>query len=375
MIENLASERSLSDVIAHAPFGVVRIGAEMTILDANPRFARLFLAEAGEMIGSSISKYFSPDEAGWVIHQLGTLSPSLDEVQSESHGLRADGSGIWLAWSATAIRKSDWEIAYYIAMFEDRTAKHQAEVTAARNLNILERLSTLKTEFLTTVSHELRTALVGIQGFSELMRDAESLDISEVRLFADEVYREAQRLDLMVTKMLEIDQAPGSRTIPHITNVDLNTTVHEVVAGGSPEESRHRVVVDLAPVIPTVKGDPALLRQVVSILLGNALKFSPKESAVVVSSRVAFDEVQITVKDHGSGMPEDFDPRLFGRSRSDANNPAIAVVGNGLSLPIARQIVELHGGRIWFDTATGVGSEFHFTIPTVAKPEARSETQ
>jgi PAS domain S-box-containing protein len=375
LINSHLSDATLSDVIARAPFGVVRIGPDMNVMDANPRLALLFLAKADEMAGSPISRYFSPDEAAWVMHQLRTLSTgSVDSVESETQALRADRSTVWLAWSASAVRKASGEIDYYIAMFEDRTAKHQAEVAAARNLNVLERLSRLKTEFLTTVSHELRTALVGIQGFSELIRDAESLDLAEVKSFADEVYSEARRLDQMLDKMLELDRAPGSRTIPHITDINLNTAVHDAVGATGAEAHRHHVVANLELVLPMVKGDAALLRQVISILLSNAFKYSPEGSEVVVSSRADAGYVQISVKDHGLGMPADFDEQLFGRHQRNADNPAAEVAGSGLGLPIARQIIELHGGSIWFEGAAGVGSEFHFTIPTPARPPARSET-
>ena len=367
MINRPSSDATLDAVIARAPFGVMRIGPDLNVIDANPRLARLFLAKADEMVGSPIERYFSPDEAAWVMHQLRTLSTgSVEAAESESQGLRTDRSTVWLAWSASAVRKADGEIDYYIAMFEDRTAKHQAEVAAARNLNVLERLSRLKTEFLTTVSHELRTALVGIQGFSELIRDAESLDLAEVKSFAAEVYSEARRLDQMLDKMLELDRAPGSQTIAHITEVNLNSAVHEAIAATGAEAHRHHVVANLELVLPPVKGDAAMLRQVLAILLSNAFKYSPEGSEVVVSSRVESGCVQISVKDHGMGMPADFDDQLFGRHQWNADNPASEVAGSGLGLPIARQIIELHGGRIWFESAAGVGSEFHFTIPTAA---------
>jgi len=102
-----------------------------------------------------------------------------------------------------------------------------------------------------------------------------------------------------------------------------------------------------------------MLRQVMSILLSNAFKYSPEGSEVVVSSRAEPGYVQISVKDHGLGMPADFDDQLFGRHHGSADSPASEVAGSGLGLPIARQIVELHGGRIWFESAAGVGSEFH----------------
>ncbi len=369
LIKSRLSAATLNDVIVHAPVGVVRVGTDMNVVEANLRYASLLLAKADEIAGSSISRYFPPDEMARVSDQLRLLSNgSIDAVESDSEALRADQSTIWLHWSATAVRKADGEIDYFIAMFEDTTARHQAEVAAARNLNVLERLNRLKTEFLTMVSHEFRTALVGIQGFSELMRDAESLDLAEVKSFANEVYNDARRLDQMLDKMLELDRVAGSRTVPHIAQIHLNSAVTDAVAAAGSEAHKHHVVTNLEPALPMVKGDPAKLRQVLSILLSNAIKYSPEGSEIAVSSRAEPGYVQISVKDHGMGMPTDFDDQLFGRYRSSADNPTTKVIGSGLGLPMAREIVELHGGRIWFDSVVGVGSEFHFTIPTAANP-------
>jgi signal transduction histidine kinase len=129
------------------------------------------------------------------------------------------------------------------------------------------------------------------------------------------------------------------------------------------------------PYTVAVEGGAAadMLRQVISILLSNVFKYSPEGSEVVVSSRADARYVQISAKDHGMGMPADFDDQLFGRHRRDADNPASQVAGGGLGLPIARQIIELHDRRIWFDTKAGAGSEFHFTIPTRVGASPRSE--
>jgi signal transduction histidine kinase len=117
--------------------------------------------------------------------------------------------------------------------------------------------------------------------------------------------------------------------------------------------------------LPQVNGDGTKLRQLLSILFSNAMKFSSEGSEVVVSSRAESGHVHVTVKDHGTGMPDDFDQQLFGR-QSSADNPTTNVMGTGLGLPMAREIVELHGGKIWFDNVVGGGSEFHFTIPMAA---------
>jgi signal transduction histidine kinase len=95
-------------------------------------------------------------------------------------------------------------------------------------------------------------------------------------------------------------------------------------------------------------------------LVGNAIKFSSPRSEVVVTSQVDANQVTVTVQDHGLGMPHNFDDRLF----VGANGGR----GTGLGLPIARQIVDMHGGRIWFDSSASQGTEFHFTIPMQVRP-------
>jgi signal transduction histidine kinase len=82
-----------------------------------------------------------------------------------------------------------------------------------------------------------------------------------------------------------------------------------------------------------------------------------------VSGHAQPGQVVVGVKDHGAGMPADFDDQLFARYQWSANNPTTKVMGTGLGLPMARQIVEMHGGRIWFESQAGAGSEFHFSVP------------
>ena len=367
LIKSRMSAATLNDVIEHAPVGMVRVGNDMRIIQANPGFAALFQAAANGISGSPISRYFPRTENAWITDQLRTLGGGVGPaVDSESRTYRADLSIIWVRWSATAVRKFDGQVDYFIVMFEDATAKHHADVATARNLNVLERLSRLKTEFLTTVSHDVRTALVGIQGFSELMRSAESLELSEVRSFATEVYNEAQRLDQLLDRMLALDREQGSQSVTHITQINLNAVVHDAVAAVDADTSGHCLVTALNAASPIVKGDRAKLFQLLSILIGNATRYSPEGSEVVVSSRNGPGYVQISVKDRGTGIPDDFDDQLLSGYSPGAGDAVTQVISSGLGLPMARQIVELHGGRIWRDSLAGVGSEFHFTIPMAA---------
>jgi two-component system clock-associated histidine kinase SasA len=133
----------------------------------------------------------------------------------------------------------------------------------------------------------------------------------------------------------------------------------------------HIVVAHLDPSVPAVSCDRERVSQVLATLLNNAIKYSPTGSDVLVTSGSNAESVEVSVKDQGPGMPVDFDNGLFvGYRRLHANsvNRVNRGIGSGLGLPIARQIVEMHGGRIWFESAPGHGTEFHFTLPIRVKP-------
>lgn len=233
-----------------------------------------------------------------------------------------------------------------------RRLLHEAQATALANLAVLERLNSLKTEFLTRISHQFRTALVGIQGFSEVIRDSDHLDLAEVRSYASDIYADAERLDRTFNEMLELDAIEAGRASLKLARVDLNELVTGVVEATRNQIGEHVLALKLDPTVPAVTCDTDKLSQVLTILLNNATKYSPAGSEVVVTSQADGAFAEVRVRDHGPGMPADFHDGL--------SNGGVRA---GLGLPIARQIVEMHGGRLWFESTAGEGSVFHFTLP------------
>jgi signal transduction histidine kinase len=294
----------------------------------------------------------------------------VDTIESDSHALRADGTTVWLHWSATAIKTAKGRTDFFLAMFEDATTEHTAQDAAMANLAGLERLSQLKSEFVSLVSHEFRTALVGIQGFSEMIRDQE-LSPEETKTFAGDINKDAQRLNRMITEMLELDRIEAGRMILNIVPVDLNSIVMEAAERARATSQKHTIVTRLDPELPAARGDADRLFQVVSNLLSNALKYSAG-GEVLVTSQAGDGVLRVSVRDHGLGIPPDFVKKLFGRYERFEGKDKTKVIGTGLGLAITRQIVELHGGKIWVDSTVGAGSEFHFTLPLGAPVAAAS---
>ncbi|TMF36991.1 MAG: hypothetical protein E6I27_11470 [Chloroflexi bacterium] len=292
------------------------------------------------------------------------LNQGAEAVDGEGEARVGDGTKVWLHWRATAVRNSEGKIDYFIAMFEDTAARHDVEVAAEANLELMQRLSALKTEFLQSVSHEFKTALIGIQGFSEFMRDADQLDLNDARAFASDIHRDAERLDRMVTEMIALDHIESTRANLRLSAVDINAVIeHEVAV--TKISAASAIVTNLELKLPKVSGDEDKLSEVVRTLLADAVKYSPDGGRITVSTSVADGTVTVSVKDQGVAARADFDNRLFGRDELYASNPIRKVVGTGLGLGIVRQVIEMHGGRLWVDRVDGEGSEFHFTLQAV----------
>ena len=363
LIQSRRDAATLNDIILYAPLGVARIGLDMKVIQANPRFAELLHRPEAEIVGAPLTTHLPADEVQHAADEFQLLSAgSVSSIESETEAVRGDGEHIWLHWSATAVRNVDGEVDYYIAMFNDTTARHRAEVAAVANINVLERLNRLKSEFLTMVRHEFRTALVGIEGFSELMRDADWLDVVTVKGFASDIYNDAHRLDGMLGKMLDLDRMEAEKVEIHLVPIDLGAAAGlavELAKASTKVPIRLNLDLDL----PEVLGDAAKLAWLFRILIDNAIRYSPQGGEIIVSTRAEPGQIMVSVKDLGIGMPPDFDDQLFARYQWSADNPTTKVMGTGLGLPMARQIVEMHGGRIWFESTPGVGSEFFFSVP------------
>jgi PAS domain S-box-containing protein len=352
----------LNEIFSHAPLGIARVGPDMKVIDANPRLASLLSVEATDMIGKPVATYLDPDEFSRVFALFQPLwKGEVSTIESDSQAVRSNGQKVWLHWTATTVRNASGRVEYFLAMYEDTDAEHAANEAAMAHLAGLERLNELKSEFVALVSHEFRTALVGIQGFSEMIRD-EDLPIAELRGFAGDINNDAERLNRMINDMLDLDRIEAGRLILHVQPTDLNALVQRAVERASASSFHHFITAKLDGATPIVRCDADRITQVLANLLSNAIKYSPSGGEVVVSSQVSEGNAEVSVRDHGIGIAPEFIKRLFGRYER-YEKTSNQVLGTGLGLAITRQIIELHGGRIWVDSAVGVGSDFRFRLP------------
>lgn len=239
------------------------------------------------------------------------------------------------------------------------------ELALQEQIDTLRRQNQNKSAFLSTISHEFRTPLTSIVGYSEFLA-ANAADSAMVAADAEVIHREATRLSRMVDDVLLMDRVDNGHLSLHLQPQDINAIVTSVTEAMRPQMSRHRLVVKLHPTLPRVLGDQDRLGQVLTNLISNALKFSDSGGAITVTTAWAGAEIVIAVRDEGMGIaPEDLE-RIFQRFERVQTGGSGRIVGTGLGLAIVSEIISLHHGRVEVASIIGEGSTFSITLPVLA---------
>jgi signal transduction histidine kinase len=276
--------------------------------------------------------------------------------------------GVLTVRSTYPLAHFDEDDARLLGLFGDQAvaALTTAELLAQQRKAVaqLEELNRAKSDFVSIVSHEFRTPLTGIQGFSELMRD-EDLSVDEMKEYAGDINKDAQRLNRMITEMLDLDRMESGRMVLHREKADVNAIVREAAGRLAPSAQRHTVKLNLDPDLPLVDIDRDKINQVLLNFLSNAVKYSPGGGEIAVTTRVEGPMVHVFVRDPGTGIPADSLEKVFERYSRLESGATRYIQGTGLGLPISRQIVEMHGGKAWVESTPGEGSVFQFTLPLV----------
>jgi len=241
----------------------------------------------------------------------------------------------------------------------------------------------LKSEFVATVSHELRTPMTSIKGYADLLLLGAAGDISDQQQhFLETIKQNADRLSILVNDLLDISRIDQGRMELRFTLVDIKGVlemVAEHVQGRSEDEKRPmNVVVELpGDESRAVWGDYDKVARIVTNLADNAFSYTPDSGTITLGA--SFDAESghaiVTVTDTGIGIPADVADRVFDRFvRGDKSQELVMdTPGTGLGLSIVRELVEMHNGRIWFDSEVGVGTTFYVVLPARAVEAAGDE--
>jgi signal transduction histidine kinase len=226
----------------------------------------------------------------------------------------------------------------------------------------LRRLSALRADFVSLVSHELRSPMAAVIGAARTLQGRwRELSPEQRQSFLALIGDETTRLANLIGDVLDTSRMEAGTFSYTFRDIDVGTIVRDVVAAAQIGQDEVRVVADVSPTLPPVRGDAERLRQVLHNLVDNAVKYSPAAAQVDVAAQAENGSVRVEVRDRGPGVPPG-DQRLifekFGRASAGEAKP-----GTGLGLFIARSIAEAHGGSLELDSAPASGARFTLLLP------------
>lgn len=263
-------------------------------------------------------------------------------------------------------RKDGTEFPVEVGLNPVNASEHLLVLGVIVDISQRKHMERLKDELVSTVSHELRTPLTSISGSLGLLvsQCSDGLPERTVRLLVIAL-KNSQRLVRLIDDILDVKTIEAGRAAFNFVRVDLRDVAKQAIEDnrGFAEGFGVHVRLDAASVEAEVNADPDRLAQVITNLLSNAIKFSLPEGEVLVTVEKNGGAFQISVRDHGSGVPEEFKPHIFEKfARADATNSR-QKGGAGLGLSIVKQIVERLGGEVGFDDAPGGGTMFYVKLP------------
>jgi len=236
----------------------------------------------------------------------------------------------------------------------------------------LKKLDQLKADFVSTVSHELRTPLTIIrQGVSLLQRKILGEINDQQKETLTDVIDNVDRLVNIINDILDMSKLEAGKMELAKTEVDTIGFIKKFIDQFQikAESKEIDLLVDLPQTLPALYGDKDKLIQVLTNIIGNAIKFTPEKGKVIVSASEDGDLVKISVSDSGIGISKEDSLKLFDRFQQFGRKDGPGEQGTGLGLAISKEMVELHGGTIWVESEINKGSKFIFTIPKYEVPE------
>jgi signal transduction histidine kinase len=241
---------------------------------------------------------------------------------------------------------------------------------------LLTQVEELKTNFLSMMSHDLKTPIARIQGMTDVVTHDPNPLSPRQKEAINTLSKSSQELLDFVSSILNLGRIESKELKLHLQSRDPNSLLEEVVA--KLEYLAHSknisVKTELEPLF-SVKMDVDLMRQVFSNLIENAIKYSPENSAILITTEESDGRILIQVADQGLGIPDDELPHVFTKFYRSKNAKSSEIKGSGLGLYLAKYFVELHRGSISVDSQTGEGSTFTVELPTSSSPQSMSESE
>jgi len=255
-----------------------------------------------------------------------------------------------------------------LAWMHDEQERKIGVVALFQDISREKEVERLKNELISNVSHELRTPLATMKEFTSIISDGIAGPVtSEQKEYLNIMMSNMNRLARIINDLLDISKIEAGRMELRRRLVDIVFLIKDQLAPFKAESEIKKInlLLDVPLKLPQLYIDPDRISQVLTNLIGNALKFTPEGGRITVCAQELQDSIQIEIRDTGVGIAKENFSKIFDRFQQIDRQPGSGAKGTGLGLAISKSIVELHRGRIWVESELGKGSRFIFTLPKI----------
>jgi two-component system phosphate regulon sensor histidine kinase PhoR len=349
-IRTLTEERNLSSAILGSMVeGVAVVSGDERLVFANQGFADILELDVPPKSGSALVEVVRQTEMIEAVRRVLAGEPRV-KAEIVTGTLRQH----FFAATVAAVRAGDTSGA----------------VVVLHDITELRKLERVRRDFVANVSHEFKTPLTAIQGFSETLLAGAIDDPQNRERFLGIILEHSRRLARLTDDLLKLSQMDADRLQLEIRPISVTELIESCVETTEHRATEKGVGLNVAPAnnLPDIAGDRRRLAEILQNLLDNATQYTLPGGQITLTAETRDNDVVFTVTDTGIGIPKSDQSRIFERFyRVDAARSREAG-GTGLGLAIAKHLVEVHGGRIWVESEIGQGSQFNFSIP-VFDPE------
>ncbi len=356
------SEERFRLAMENAPIGEALVGLDGRWLKVNMALCDLLGYSKSDLLATDFQTITHPEDLDADMALLDkVLAGDIPSYTLEKRYLHKDGRTIWGMLSVSLARKADGSPDHFISQIQDITERRE--------------MDRIKSEFITTVSHELKTPLTAIRGSLDFIGSEEAERLTSTgRRLVDMARRNCDKLVELISDIMDIDKIATGTLAFDIQPQRVDDLVEQCVAVNVPYAQKFDVTLQFVPQHPEarINVDSRRLQQALTNLLSNAAKFSHGQGTVTISV-TSGDQVTISVRDQGTGIPAAFRGRILDRFAQADGSSTRAKGGSGLGLHITREIVERMGGAIGFDSIEGEGSTFWISFPAVTAEVANMD--
>ncbi|MBN2121117.1 MAG: PAS domain S-box protein [Candidatus Omnitrophica bacterium] len=343
----LAEKKSTEAVIRSIAEGLVVVDAEGKVIMMNPAAEKLLGASKIDKAGKPLSDNIGEDK----LISLVKGSPDKDKNEIELNS-QADETKKILRASTAVVENENGQTVGMVSVLSDITKQKE--------------LDRMKSRFVSSVSHELRTPLVAVdKSISLLLSKAAGPVSSQQEEFLSIAKRNLKRLSTLINDLLDMSKLEAGKMRMNIEPCSIEEIINEAVEGFRSWVNTKSIIFNknIQDGLPLISADSQRIIQILNNLIGNAIKFTPSNGQITVEARLDKEMVEVSVKDTGQGIPREDLAKIFDKFYQVSERVVTDITGTGLGLSISKEIVELHGGKIWVESDRGQGARFIFTLP------------